>query len=203
MTDKPLPTWRDHEHLTPEHRQWLMRLCDAAQKGCKSRNDAAKLIGITIPELDKWIYFLTCRVSWPPRFDSEVFQKPVKDERPKIAKDAAWQDELLPIEESDALRRQVAEWMRTYNVPVSGVPYACRASAKKVMAFLQGSCCDTFVASALRDMLKVKKRLPRQWEAGRFSISDMRRQREEELLELERRKYGLKRKGRPLSSMPV
>ena len=201
--DRPRMTWRDVEHLTPEHREWLMRLCDATAKECKTRGEAAKLIGVSLEELDKWLHFLTCRVSWPPRFDSGVFQKPVKSEPVKQAPEVVWQDELIPIEESDELRKQVAAWMNQYGVPMSGVPYACKASARRVTAFLQGDCCDAYVAAALRAMLGIVPRPVRKWEEQRVDVRDERRKREAELLELERQKYGLKRKAKPLSSMPV
>ena len=51
MTDHPRTTWREVEHLTPEQRQWLLRLCDAAANDCKSRQAAAKYIGVTLDEL--------------------------------------------------------------------------------------------------------------------------------------------------------
>lgn len=196
-------TWREVDHLTPEHRQWLLLMCDAAANECRSRFEAAKRIGITIPELDEWLMFLTGRTSWPPRFDSGVFQKPVKQEEIKISAEAKWLDELLPLDESDKLRRDVATWMKEHDVPLQSVPYVCRASSKKIMAFLQGDTCDAYLASALREMLGVKPRRKNTWMERQVDAAEARKQRELELLEEERRKYGLKKIGRPLSSMPV
>jgi hypothetical protein len=196
-------TWRDVKHLTPEHRQWLLRMCDAAVNGCRSRAEAAEQIGVTIPELDEWLMFLTCRTSWPPRFDSGVFQKPVRNEEVAVSEESKWLDQLLSLEESDSLRGKVFEWMRQHDVPVQSVPYACRASSKKVSAFLQGDTCDAYVAGALRKMLGAKPKKRSTWKDEPIIAVDLHRQREMQLLEEERRKYGLKKIGKPLSSMPV
>lgn len=199
-------TWREVEHLTPEHRDWLLKLCDASMQDCKSRQHAARHIGITLEMLDEWLHFLTERTSWPPRFDSGVFQKPVKDAPPKRSLEAGWKDELLSLEESDALRADVMAWMAREHMMVEGLPYACKASGRKVMAFIRGDTCDAYVAAALREMIAGKRRTHRSWidMSDRAGEADrMREQRERELLELERQKYGLARAGRPLSKMPV
>lgn len=196
-------TWREVEHLTPGHRQWLLRMCDAAAKNCGSRAEAAEVIGITIPELDEWLMFLTCRTSWPPRFDSGVFQKPVKQEEIKIANQSKWLDELLPLDESDKLRRDVAAWMKAHDVPLQSVPYVCRASSRKVMGFLNGDTCDAYLASALREMLGVRPKKRNTWMERQVDAVEQHRERERLLLEEEQRKYGLKKPGKPLSSMPV
>ena len=196
-------TWREVEHITPEHRKWLLLLCDAAANGCKSRAEAAEMIGIPVQTLDEWLMFLACRVSWPPRFDSGVFQKPVKNEEIKTSKQAVWQDELLPLEESDKLRADVVAWMKAHDVPVQSVPYVCRASSRKVLSFLRGDTCDTYLASALREMLGVKPKKKNAWMERQVDAAEQRRERERLLLAEEQRKYGLKKPGKPLSSMPV
>lgn len=204
MTDRPRMTWREVDHLTSEQRQWLLRLCDAAANDCKSRQTAAKFIGVTLDELDRWLYFLSCRLTWPPRFDSGVFQRPVSDAKQEVSKEASWIDELLTVEESDALRREVMDWMRASGVPVSGLAALVLASARKVFAFLQGDTCDRFVANALRSTIHKKKRGPMQWDGSRVGEAELlRAQHEHELLELERVKYGLTKQAKPLSKMPV
>ena len=204
MTDRHRMTWREVEHLTPEQRQWLLRLCDAAANDCKSRQAAAKYIGVTLDELDQWLYFLSCRLTWPPRFDSGVFQKPVRDAKQKVAKEASWIDELLSVEESDDLRREVMAWMRENRVPLNGLSTLVLANARKVFTFLQGDTCDRFVANALRATIHKKKRGPMQWDPSRANdAAALREQRERELLELERVKYGLTKQRKPLSKMPV
>lgn len=197
-----MTTWRDVTHLTPKQREWLIRLCDAAVAGCKTRKEAADLCNVTIAEVDSWLAFLTCRTSWPPRFDSMVFQMPIRDEAPKPAADRAWQDELLPLEESDALRGEVLVWLRKRGLPPQAVPYHCLANARRVALFMKGDTCDTFLAAALRRMIEGQGRERRKWQDHTYA-EDLRQEHERTWLEQERVKYRLTRQAKPLSRMPV